>query len=564
MAINWPWMRKTIESKTPEGVALSDHQMAILDNIIPGFAKAKDPNLLEALIPGFNDPASLSQRIQARSEDMAMTNYQSIAAYGTIYTNISGYRKDVVKEVNKIRTFYLVDVILNQVVEDALAPDVSTGDILKVWSENPTIDAEIKKMNERYDFDDLVCDIAPDMLAYGDYVLKTDIPIKDKNDKPGLQDIHDTVDQEKVVAITKRGKVEKYLVENKDGKLEISEPANYIKFTLGNHKIRVDLRKEYSNTADKDDILSKVPKHIRIGKSLLYPVIAKIKELELLEQLVPATKLSKLSSGTLIGVQLPPGVEIDKAMQAARKIEGMINKKIGIDIQKQELTLESIISAAGRLKVVPLLGDKGTLQKLDYKSDEPDDLLRSVEDVRKVICTSIGVPYEIIFGGTEANKGEILKKYARYLRRLKSIQKAIAEGIREMISIHLANKGVTFKEADVKVEFRNKLIEIDNLDRLEFVDTTINLLANQIKFVNDLRADESVLKDSINVDEFRKVIHEQLTTIGLGSIISMPDDKKNLQLKVQNPPANPSQGAQQAKPALPAPSTQTKNNVVTP
>ena len=52
----------------------------------------------------------------------------------------------------------------------------------------------------------------------------------------------------------------------------------------------------------------------------LHPEIymSKIKELELLEQLVPATKISKLSNGTILGMQVPPNYNVEKGLAAAK------------------------------------------------------------------------------------------------------------------------------------------------------------------------------------------------------------------------------------------------------
>lgn len=532
------------KAPAPKSVHLNEAQVKVLDHIIPGFQGVTDPDgiksLFEKVIPGFYDPQTFATNFQSKIEGMK-EDHRVVAAFGTIYTSVSSYRRDIINDVDRIRRFYLVDVILGQMSEDALAPDATTGDIVRVWSKDAAVQKEIELLNEEFDFDDLIADITPDVIAYGEYYLKPvlDLGKKDKDGKlipgqepKGIIDVLDTVEQTKVVAITKSGRTDSYLVEDDKKHLTLKEPADFVKFTLGNQKLRIDLHKEYGGEGYKgnSELMKKIPKYIRMGKSLLYPIIGKVKELELLEAMVPAAKLSKLSAGTLVGVNLPPGIELDKAMAASKKIEGMINRKVGIDTYKQEITLESIISSAGKLKVVPLLGEKGTLQKLDYQADEPDNLLAAVEDIRKAILGAIGIPYEIIYGGG-ASKGEILKKYARYLRKLKTIQKCLADGIREIIYIHLANKNISYKEADINIEFRNKLIEIDNLDRLEFMDTTVSLLKNLKEFVFDLASESSPIKDDIDIGEFKSLLAEQLKTVGLASII------KNV--KSRDPTDNP-------------------------
>jgi len=462
--------------------------------------------------------------------DSMGNNHLLSVAFTSIFSKVADHRSHIMQEVDKIRKFYLADVILAQMADDSLSPDTSTGDVLSIYSDNEQLQTEIEKLEERIDFDSIAMDIVEDLLAYGEYTLKVLTKADIKNNKNtafqydedtnGIVELADIVDQLKVIPITKHGEVVSYLVLNEQNKIELAGPDEYVSFVIGRRKVRVKLDEEFSlSNKECKDLINSLPRFIRVGRSLLYPIINKIKELELLEQLVPASKLSKILSGTLVGVQMSPGTEVQKAIEACKQIENIINKKVSIDSNKKELTIESITSAAGRFKVVPLFGDKGSLQNLNYDSNEPEDLLSSTKDIREIICDSMGIPFELIFGSDGESKGELLKRYARYLRRLKSIQKAISSGMRQAVCIHLVKCGHTFDEAEVKVEFRNKLIEIDNLDKLEFMDTTVGFLGNLNNFVKDLHDESSIVKDAVNEDIFIEFLSEQFETIGLGGLI---------------------------------------------
>jgi hypothetical protein len=198
-------------------------------------------------------------------------------------------------------------------------------------------------------------------------------------------------------------------------------------------------------------------------------------------------------------------------------MEGLLNKKVGVDIQRGQISLENIMSSAGRLKVIPVFGDKGNIQKFEYKQDEPDELLTSVEDIRKVICNSVGIPYELIFQSDTVSKGEILRRYARYVRKLKNIQRAIADGIRQICYIHLTNKGISFTHQEIKIDFKNKLVEIDILNKLEFLDTTVSMLKNVDDFVTSNLGKQFPNRiDSIVLAEY---YNKMLNSVGLGGLI---------------------------------------------
>ena len=468
-----------------------------------------DPHSLRSSVIGNGD-----DRLEQKTKSVAdLGNYQVAAAYSVIYTKVERFRKDVIIEVEKLRDFYLTDVMINQFTDDVLAPDIVSNEILTIYSEEDSINKELEKLQEQIDFDELAISICPDMLLYGEYTLG----VKAVQGE-GVVDITDTVQQDKVIPLDKNGQIEGYLVQ-KSGKLEVKLPSEFVKFSLSSKKIRVDLFNEFSDLKD-NKAFKNIPRYIRIGKSLLYPIRSKIKELELLEQLVPATKLSKLASGTVVGVSVPSGYSIDQANEVAKKVEGILNKKIGVDTEKGQITLENIMSSAGRLKVVPIFGDKGQLQKFDYKQDEPDELLASVEDIRKVICNSIGIPYELIFQNETVSKGEILRRYARYVRKLKAIQRSIADGLRQIVYIHLSNKGFSYTSNDIKIDFKNKLVEIDNLNKLEFLDTTISMLKNARDFVGELNAEGSPYKQFMDVTVFKDFINEQVALVGLRGLIN--------------------------------------------
>lgn len=525
----WPFGNKQIISEARQAILdLSPDKMKILENYIPGFDHS-DPatyGSLDQTVTMLEGLKDLSAR--AKESTDSMKNYWVAAAYAALYMKVSQRRVDCIKEVDRIKQFYLVDTILTEITNDSLTPDIHTGNVLTLYSDNKEINDELRDMENNLCIDNLVETIVPDMLAYGDYILSTKV----ENGK-GITALNDDVLQQMVIPLVDFKGIQGYLV-HKDGKLQVAPPSDFITFSLPGNRVRLDVENEVGGLLKKqvrEGDYDKIPKFARMGKSVIYPVISKLKELELLEQLVPATKLSKLSGGTIVGVQVPAGYDVEKGFNAARRIESLINKRVGVDERTGDLSIENILASTGRIKVVPLFGDKGQLQKLDYKSDEPDDLLNSVRESRSTIFSSIGIPYEIIFGSDGDSKGQLLKKYSRYLRILKKVQKAVAETVKQIAYIHLTNKGVPFEEKDVKVTFLNKLIEIDNIDKLEFADTTVNFIENVRRFIFELASKEtSPIAANVDLSEFVKFLNVNLRTIGLGDVVFLSKDGEVINL----------------------------------
>jgi len=494
--------------------------------------------------------------LKSIKNDAPITTSQVAAAYSSIYTRINQNRQMQIMEIDKLRAFYLVEVMINQMVDDALSPQVGTGDIINVTSTNPDVQTEIDYLNQKFNFDAMSLAVAGEMLFYGDYYFSTVInpyqkeqqsdsiskenenlsreknidefyektPTEEQAEKEfGLVKLQDNVDQATIIALTDFTDVKGYLVK-RGQKIERRAQYEFVRFSLSPARLRVDLHQGLQGV-EGEKIKNQLPRWVRVGRSAVFPVLQKLKELELLEALVPATKLSKLSAGTIIGVHVPVGTSIEDAKQFSNTIESMVNRKVGVDPRQGELSLENIMASSGRIKAVPIFGDSGNLTKMDYKPTEPDELFQAILDLRQVICESVGIPYELLFSiRDDKKKSDILKRYARYLRKLKQVQKAVESGIRQIVEIHLVNKGIHFNEAtDINIEFYNRLIEIDNLDKLEFMDTTVGLLKNAKEFIDQLSQQLGKTK-KVNVNGFLKFINQQLKVVGLEDIIIDVDE----------------------------------------
>lgn len=468
----------------------------------------------------------------------------TITAYASIYSKVSNKLKDIIKSVDSIRYFYLVDVMLSQIAEDALSPKIGEEEIFKYSHQDESIAEELNEMKTRVGLDQLIENIAPDLLGYGEYTVKNEFFDSERPEDDlygdnddydpsdgGIADVSDIVEQGTVVSITQDGKSQGYIVyDEAEGKIALKNLSVYTKFTMGGQRIKIDKGTALPMHGVQNDkikrVISKIPRFIRTGRSVLYPVIPKIKELEILEKLIPATKLNKLSQGNLVGMNVPEQFDLKNAMEAVKRIEGMINKKVNVDPQTKELTVESILSTAGRTKVIPLFGDKGRLDTMNYRDNEPDDLTSSADELRSLILDSIGIPSELVFKSDGDSKADVLKRYAKYLRKLKRLQKALSQGLKHIACSHLSNKNIKFKEEDIEVVFNTNLVEIDNLDTLEHADATIGLLDSVKQFFIDLSAEDSPFKNMINLERVSDYLNDNLKAVGLADAIDTNVEKK--------------------------------------
>lgn len=454
-----------------------------------------------------------------------------------IFRKVALTKFDIIQAVDEIRDFYLVNALLSTMVEDALKPNVVTDNVVDVkYGEGKGsykhIQAEIDELDARFKFDSLAVDVAEEILAYGEFIYNTKITKKD-----GLVDIIDNSDQECIIPIVAHGIIQKYLVvreENISNSFRYSQnnifeekkPYEYLRFSLGSRKLRIKLSDSiwgWNVMPDKyRKELEKFPRYIRLGRSALYPIIGKIRELDLLEKLVPASQLSVLSSGTIVGVQVPENTTPEQALLACRKVENTLNKKVGVDRSNGYLTVEDVISSSGAYKCVPVFGQTGDVRKMDYKNDTPQELLSQIRDLRQSICSTIGFPYEIFYGSDPGEKkGEVLRRYSRYTSLLRSIQSAVIAGLKEMIIIHLSNKdGVPeFDPEQIHITCENKLVNINETEKLEFFDIASTMLQNFVNFTSGLNG--PLGEDIVNKEPIANFINDFVLHAGIPDIIDV-------------------------------------------
>jgi len=464
-------------------------------------------------------------------------DYYSVIAYSSIYSKVSQQMASIVKAVDEVSSFYLVDVIISQLSDDALSPKVSDDEIFSYHVDNnEQAQEELERMSRNLGLDQLVENITPELLKYGEYVLRTEID--DGNDSldmsgkekkttrkaksRGVTELCDDVEQGSVVSLTQNGTVEGYLQTNPlNGAIQRKQFADFIKFTLGGQRVRVDTKSLIPNASLTDKKFYKMykslPRFIRIGKSIIYTYITKLKELELLEKMAPALKLDAISRGNLVGMNLPDRYNLEDAKKASNHFEETLNKKVSIDPSSSDISVANIITTAGKTRIIPLFGDKGSLQNLDYKDDNANDLSSESEELRKLILSSIGIPSELIYGSDGDGKGEILKRNAKYVRFLRKIQKSISNGLRDLAYIHLTNKNIPYEKEDVSVQFNKNLVDIENLDQIERDEATVSGLSSILDFISELK--DAIGEDKVNMEPVARYIDTNMSTIGLTGLV---------------------------------------------
>lgn len=454
--------------------------------------------------------------IRSERENQAIST-----ALTSVFTKLHASKAEYKQAFKDLETYYLVDAIFNQLAEDSLTPDITTGEVVTLTSDNTEIKSALEDLQQKVNLDQIVNDFILDLLQDGDYYLR----IKATKDV-GVEGVYDDVDQNMILALYDKGLPSRFMIKGAK-QVKLVAPYQYVHFVLGKSKLRIKVTDFTGNNITNETDSFRIPNYVRVGRPVLYGVISKIKELLLLEKLIPASKINQLSSGNLVSVAMPGHTTPEKAFEVARQVEQVLNQKVGLNKSTGELSVTDIISTAGRIKVIPAFGDKGALATVDARdSRSVDDLTTNVKDLRDIILSSVGIPPQLIFGG-DSTKADLLKRYARYLRRLKTIQSSIANGLVQLAMIDLVNKGINANPHDIKVEFKNEIVNIDELDKLEYHDAIIGM-SEKILSVLDTMQRSPVLSSAISPEEMAKALK---SVLDLSSNLSRIVDPTKLQGK---------------------------------
>jgi hypothetical protein len=460
----------------------------------------------------------IADRQMSREE---LTGSAAMAMVGA-FTKAAETKREYAQSLGELSKYYLVDALMNLIADETLITDIMTGEIVQLQGVNKKIDDELKILQRRLNIDQIVEDITLDLLKYGDYTLSMDMESGE-----GVTSVTDNVRQENIVALYRHGLPEKFLIREK-AKIRILPASTHLHFALGRSKLRIELGSEFDVANDDlENLRNKLPNYVRVGRPLLYGVQSKLKELQLLEALVPASKLHQLSTGSLVGVSVPNQTDPKEAFAISRRYESLLNSKTALDKRSGTLAdVGDILATAGRTKVVPVMGDKGNLQSIDVKENRAaDDMLSSIRDIRSTICSTIGVPPELLFGSDSAeSKGEFLKRHARYLRKIKSIQTALANGLKQLALAHLISMGHEVMPNDIQIVFRNEVVNIDELDKLEFADQVNTMVSDLWAFMTELN-DSEYFQGRIDFEALSEWMRRQMALMGSNRSFIKPLDE---------------------------------------
>lgn len=462
--------------------------------------------------------------LRLQTEYLSVLNYMSSQLK---HENINrvGYYYELSKLRDNFVTNGIYDIVMNDVFLDYGTENYAIIEVPK----HPELSKELNDLFEDLNIFGLITDIFPDLLHYGCHSL---VPILE--DGVGLVSLLDIYDSYDIIAVTDLNNVPLFYFIQKNTFRDYSE-SNELKprtfsrrtitqspsytyktikelvyFHIGNEHTRVSLDED-----SIEQLKSKLPKDlkerfgygfkIKVPKSFISGSIDKIRETVLMDKIRVFKSIGDLMSPTVIGVPVPEVYDIRKLSEMTGKYNEIINgrtQRLG-SINDPKFTIQDVANVA----VIPISGDKGNPQVLNTGKGDRTIPVTSVEDSLSQALNTIGIPLDLFLGNQDTSPKDNVRRNARYSKKIKRIQKHIANSIKVICLLHISSKyentDLSIKDIDVILKNNNNADELHNLEPLDLLISSFNnvfaMLENAAKFAEDSNysIDKNMIMESL-------------------------------------------------------------------
>ena len=502
----------------------------------PGFVKQWISNMKTAFIQRGADPNEVvtkdlldynqNRGVSATNKNLSVTSNKVLGKLLSIFnTHIAG-KQEVLAQSRELFDTDVVQTIIDVVVNDAFNSFVNIEDEFKIEfdpdDENISeefkeqVQSKIDDLVDRFDLKNQIADIVPELLRDGEFAFGIVVePGK------GIKDIVDDLDVANLLPFYNGNKLAFIMrqpeSDQMNGRPLVYRAENVIYFRLKYFsKQRVDLRIDGSLTNDQlrkkfyDETKLYLPRFLRICKPFYYSALKLIARLGVLELVGTVQELNQVTRRDIINLNVPQNTSPREASAIVNDYEKILNGPDN-DLDSDRLDVATLTNYNTKRIILPQWSDgKGTLSLSDVNSgtnDRSAGTRDSISFVRSLIALSVGVPgFYLSLSEQALDKTQTLKLYTRYVRKLSSLQKSIADGCVDFVQSDLKANNIFVEDRSIKVRFKT-LTSADSLDETDITVGTIEGLNNIFKNLVEIEDARPDLKVSSEV--FKKIFDTQ-------------------------------------------------------
>lgn len=437
--------------------------------------------------------------------------------------NIQTKRDILTQARNLFETSDIVQTIIDVMIDDGFNSFQNEKEEFKI---EYTLDKEdLENLGEEYQqqvqniIDDLVekfaiksrvAEIVPDLLRDGEYAFGV---LFDEKGEKGITEIVDDLDVINLIPFYDNNKLAFVINQNnfnnnkENGKNPLLgnymqnekpvayKPDNIVFFRLnGPTKKRINMSCFYDSEFKKifhEKTGIKLPKYIRTSLPIYYNAMKNLNRLKIMDNVSTVLDLNDILKPEVVHVTVPTNTSPQEAQEIIRNYERQLNDMSGFE-SGDALDLSTLAAQANRRKVLPQWMDtKGSLNSAGInQSAKGENAWNSADKIRNLIALNVGIPpFYINVSGTPIEKAQIIKLYSRYTRKLTSLQKTLADGIKDLIMIHMEHKGLRINRNNINVKFK-AITSGDSLDDTDLLVGLVTGIGDLYKALDEITASE--------------------------------------------------------------------------
>lgn len=364
-----------------------------------------------------------------------------------------GARSEIFDAIDVVKYLDVAQQIIETVVNDAFysfdSEEPFTIKYVGKSYDQEEINARIQRTIKRLKLYRVFKDIADDLVTYGEYYLET--PCKKGL---GIAEINDTVFVHNVVSVYDNYELLYHIAERKTS--YGSEIVQIDKDALSHFVL--DTKRIRTRSGKFDSVLG-VPELIKVGRSILLPVLKLLQRYNLLDTAAIANDLKTALMPPIVKLGIGENQTAEQMMEAVKRYEEyfleMGDALHSLDASK-EISTSQILQLATQIKVVPASDKSGSLERQSFESDT--NLNESQDRLLARIKSTIGIPTD------EEGKSRLdnLREKARYAKKLLDIQDGVGHSFIELILKDLRYQDIIIDASNIELKF--KAIQNPNIE----------------------------------------------------------------------------------------------------
>lgn len=488
---------------------------------------------------------------------MSMEDRQILSTLLAVYNQHISTKREILQQARNLFDCDIVQTVIDVMIDDGFNSFQNEKEEFKI--EYLLDDEDLDNLGEEYqeqiqnEIDDFVekfalkarcAEIVPELLRDGEYAWGV---LFDEEGKKGITEIVDDFDVINLLPFYENNKLAFVINQNhfegqdekspliskfglNDEKPVAYKPDNIVFFRLnGPTKLRINMSAFYDSEFKKMFKAKtgiNLPKYIRTALPIYYSAMKTLNRLKIMENVSTVLDLTDVLKPEIVHVTVPETTSAVEAQQIIRDYERQLNDLSSIS-SEDTFELSTLAAQATRRKVLPMWMDtKGTLTSAAVnQAAKGSGAWDSIDRLRNLAALSIGIPpFYINISGQPIEKAQTIKLYSRYTRKLTSLQKTMADGIKDILMIHLQHKGLNISRENLSVKFK-AITSGDSLDDTDLLVGLVSGLSDLYKAIHEITSSDDnhfVLDDEQFKDFFDRCTS---TYLNISNLIRIDEEK---------------------------------------